>query len=322
MSYLEWTDHATRFSAHAFPEAVADLGEIRMNYAVAGEAGRPALLLIPGQTESWWGYEAAMKLLAGRFQVYAVDLRGQGRSTWTPGRYSLDLFGGDLVRFIDRVAGRPVIACGLSSGGVLAAWLAAFALPGQLRAAVLEDPPLFASEVNPAVGPSIRQAVGPRFRLYYKYLGAQWSVGDTAGLARALASELPDWMGAAAAAAAATGSQPAPPPRRDLVEYDPEWADAFYTGRVGATCDHENMLRQVKVPVLYTHHFRFTDPGTGNLLGAAADEQVRYARALIEGAGNSFTYRDFPASPHSLHGADPATYAATVTEWVDKLGLG
>jgi hypothetical protein len=34
-----------------------DLGEIRMNYAVAGD---PAMLLVPAQTESWWGYEAAM----------------------------------------------------------------------------------------------------------------------------------------------------------------------------------------------------------------------------------------------------------------------
>jgi pimeloyl-ACP methyl ester carboxylesterase len=42
-----------------------------------------------------------MRLLADRYQVYAVDLRGQGRSTWTPGRYSLDIFGGNLVRFID-----------------------------------------------------------------------------------------------------------------------------------------------------------------------------------------------------------------------------
>jgi hypothetical protein len=48
-----------------------------------------------------------MRLLADRHQAYAVDLRGQGRSTWTPGRYSLDLFGNDLVRFIDRVIGRP-----------------------------------------------------------------------------------------------------------------------------------------------------------------------------------------------------------------------
>jgi pimeloyl-ACP methyl ester carboxylesterase len=81
-----------------------------------------------------------------------VDLRGQGRSTWTPGRYCLDIFGGDLVRFIDRVIGRPVIVSGLSSGGIIAAWLSAFAAPGQVTAAVYEDAPLFASQANPAIG--------------------------------------------------------------------------------------------------------------------------------------------------------------------------
>lgn len=34
---------------------------------------KPALLLIPGQTESWWGYEAAINILAADFQVYAVE---------------------------------------------------------------------------------------------------------------------------------------------------------------------------------------------------------------------------------------------------------
>ena len=35
-----------------------------MNYATAGDATNAALLCIPGQTESWWGYEAAMLRLA------------------------------------------------------------------------------------------------------------------------------------------------------------------------------------------------------------------------------------------------------------------
>ena len=136
-----------------FAEQLVDLGEIQMNYATVGGAESPALLLIPGQTESWWGYEAAMSLLAQHFQVYAVDLRGQGRSTRTPGRYTLDNIGNDLVRFMDLVIGRPAVVSGLSSGGVLAAWLSAYSKPGQVVAAVYEDPPLFASEVRPARSP-------------------------------------------------------------------------------------------------------------------------------------------------------------------------
>jgi len=96
-SYLDAAEHADIFVPHSFDEHTVDLGEIRMNYVVAGAPENPALLLIPAQTESWWGYEPAITLLADRFQVYAVDLRGQGRSTWTPGRYTLDIFGNDLV---------------------------------------------------------------------------------------------------------------------------------------------------------------------------------------------------------------------------------
>jgi pimeloyl-ACP methyl ester carboxylesterase len=320
MTNLEAADHDELFVPHGLPEHIVDLGEIRMNYAVAGDPSNPAVLLIPAQTESWWGYEQAMRLLADRYQVWAVDLRGQGRSTWTPGRYSLDIFGADLVRFIDRVIGRPVVACGLSSGGTIAAWLSAYAAPGQIRAAVYEDAPLFASQADPAVGPSIRQSIGPMFRLWHKWLGSQWSIGDFAGMQQAIGGEVPGWMLAALQhmAPAGAGGPPTAPPQ-DLLEYDPEWGDAFASGRATVNCDHDTMLRQVKVPVLFTHHFHYVDPDTGNLVGSLTDQQVHRVRQLVEGAGNSFTYRAFPDIPHSMHGSDPTTYVDTVTAWLDGL---
>ena len=47
------------YIAHDFPEQLVDLGEVEMNYATVGDASRPALLLSPGQTDSWWGCEGA-----------------------------------------------------------------------------------------------------------------------------------------------------------------------------------------------------------------------------------------------------------------------
>src|SRR4029078_4666816 len=136
------------YVGHAFREQLVDLGEGHLNYATAGDPGSPALLLVPAPSESCGGYEATMPLLAEHFHVHAVDLRGQGRSTRTPGRYTLDNMGNDLVRFIALEIRRPLIVSGLSSGGVLAAWLSAYATPGTLRGALYEDPPLFSSEVN------------------------------------------------------------------------------------------------------------------------------------------------------------------------------
>lgn len=295
---------------HRFPEQLFDTGEVLLNYATAGEASSPALLLVPGQSESWWGYEAAMDLLKDRFQLFAVDLRGQGRSGRTPGRYTLDNMGNDLVRFIQGVIGRRTIVSGLSSGGVLSAWLSAYAPPGLVRAAHYEDPPLFASETNPAYGHSIRQAIGPVFAMWSKYLGDQWSVGNWAGMAANAASELPAWM---------AGIRPPAEPPQNLREYDPEWGRAFWTGTVGASCDHARMLAAVKVPVLFTHHFRRVDEATGFVMGALSDLQAGRVRAIVEAAGQPFDYRSFPQMGHAMHGQDPTLFADTLAGWAAAL---
>jgi pimeloyl-ACP methyl ester carboxylesterase len=314
------TDHRARYGphhpaetyvAHQIDEQLVDLGEVEMNYATVGDPSSPALLLIPGQTESWWGYEAVMPLLAEHFQAFAVDLRGQGRSTRTPGRYTLDNLGNDLVRFIDLVIGRPTVVSGLSSGGVLSAWLSAYAKPGQVVAALYEDPPLFASEVRPAVGPSIRQTIGPMFHLWSTFLGDQWSIGAWDAMREGASSFLPPPL----------ASFPvADEPPQNLKEYDPEWGRAFWTGTVGAACDHERMLRSVTAPaVLLTHHRRFTDEDTDVFLGALSDQQAERIRQLLEAAGVDVTYRSFPDVGHSMHGEQPELYVTTLLDWYDGL---
>jgi hypothetical protein len=100
-------------------------------------------------------------------------------------------------------------------------------------------------------------------------------------------------------APAATGASPP----QDLLAYDPEWGDAFVSGRATLNCDHETTLTQVKVPVLFTHHFHHVDPDTGNLLGALTDLQVRRVRQLIEATGNSFTCRTAWADDLALTGS-------------------
>jgi pimeloyl-ACP methyl ester carboxylesterase len=301
---------------HAYPEQTIDTGEATINYAVAGAPDKPALLLIPGQTESWWGYERAMDLLKDHFQAFAVDLRGQGRSSRTPGRYTADNFGNDLVRFIALAIGRPVIVSGLSSGGVITAWLSAYATPGTIRGAHYEDPPLFSSEVNTSCGQSIRQTIGPTFGLMSKYLGDQWSVGDWAGMLEASKTELPEWL-SRALVPLMFGNDGQIPQR--LKEYDPEWARAFWEGSVFAGCDHARMLASVKCPVLYTHHFRHVDETDGHLMGAASDLQAKRVCELVKLAGNSIDYRSFPQMPHSMHDAKPEQFAELLIEFEAKL---
>jgi pimeloyl-ACP methyl ester carboxylesterase len=321
MKYLEADDRAGVFVRHSFEEDIVDLGEVRLNYATAGDPEQPALLLVPGQSNSWWSYEKVMPILAGHFQVFAVDLRGQGRSTWTPGRYTLDNFGGDLVRFIDLVIRRPVIAAGHSSGGTVAAWLSAFAKPGQVRASMWEDTPIFSSETSPSCGQSIHQGIGPVFAARNKWLGDQWSIGDYAGMRRAFPAEVPVPVLTALAGFLPSGAgQPDEPPQ-NLREYDPEWGKAFVSGSATASCDHENMVSHVTGPVLFTHHFHQVDEATGTLTGALSDLQAQRAGQLVSAGGQTFTYRSFPQMPHSMHEHDPGLYADTLTSWATALDL-
>ncbi|RFA13192.1 alpha/beta hydrolase [Subtercola boreus] len=316
MTYLEADSHPDLFVPHSFEEHVVDLGEIRMNYAVAGDPESPALLLIPSQSESWWGYEQAMKPLAEHFRVFAVDLRGQGRSTWTPGRYTLDTFGADLVRFIDLVVERPTLVSGLSSGGTIAAWLCAFAKPGQILGGVWEDAPFFASEANPACGQSVHQGMGLTFELWNKYLGDQWSIGDWAGMQQALPRVMPrsTLQGLARMFPMPPGERPAGPPQ-NMKEYDPEWGRAFASGSATASCDHENMISNVKVPILITHHFRQVDEHTGRLTGAMTDFQAQRVQELVQKAGQPVSYLSFPDMGHAMHRSDPRLFAETIIEW-------
>ena len=118
---------------------------------------------------------------------------------------------------------------------------------------------------------------------------------------------LPTWMQA--------GFKPPAEPPQTLKEYDPEWGRAFYSGMVAASCDHERMLRSVKVPVLLTHHFRRVDPETGFLMGALSDPQAKSVLELLAEAGVSADYRSFEKMGHSMHGQDPALFTQTVLDW-------
>ena len=80
------------------------------------------------------------------------------------------------------------------------------------------------------------------------------------------------------------------------------------------------MLQSVKVPVLFTHHFRMIDDPTGALMGASSDVQAAYVRRLVTDVGQPFEYVSLPTASHSLHGSDPRLYVDTLVGWASSLG--
>jgi pimeloyl-ACP methyl ester carboxylesterase len=115
-------------------------------------------------------------------------------------------------------------------------------------------------------------------------------------------------------------AEPPQGPPQNLREYDPEWGRAFVSGSAAASCDHAAMLTRVRVPVLFTHHFRTVDEQTGRLVGASSDLQANRVREIVTATGNRIDYRSFPDMPHSMHEHDPKLFTETVVDWVATLG--
>ena len=113
-------------------------GPVRLAYRESGAASAAPVVLLPalGETADDWAEVAAA--LSRSWHVYAVDLRGHGRSDW-PGQYTLPLLRDDVTGFLDALGLGQVTLIGHSMGGAVA-YLLAMRHPGRVRRLVLEDP--------------------------------------------------------------------------------------------------------------------------------------------------------------------------------------
>ncbi|MEV6210287.1 alpha/beta fold hydrolase [Kitasatospora sp. NPDC051914] len=112
---------------------------IRLSYGVQGEPGGPPLVLLHALGESAADWDTVAPVLARHRRVYALDLRGHGRSSW-PGTYSLEEMRDDVLAFLDVLGLDRVDLVGHSMGGVVA-YLLAQQQPQRVRRMVLEDAP-------------------------------------------------------------------------------------------------------------------------------------------------------------------------------------
>jgi pimeloyl-ACP methyl ester carboxylesterase len=156
----------------------------------------------------------------------------------------------------------------------------------------------------------------PFFELYSTHLGDQWRVGDWEGMLEAAKDALPAQR-ASHFLAGYEKFKTEPP--RNMKEYDPEWARAFITGSVSASCDHARMLEKVKCPVLFTHHMSRINEETGKPEGAATLRQVDHVEAIIKKTGQPFTRIPVPDMGHNMHLQDPALFTTTLVDWAKTL---
>lgn len=318
--YFEW-DMVGVWRAGFVEKQVWINGSV-LNYAEGPDNG-PALLLIHGQVMDWKNYAKVLPELSKHYHVFAVDCYGHGSSARVPEKYTNAAMGADFARFIDEVIGEPAVVSGHSSGGLLAAWLAANA-PDRVPGVVLEDPPLFATLM-------------PRAEKTWNYIDLATSAHNF------LASGEEDFV-----AYNATHSKlmmlfkelQAPmtksvleqrtkhpgdpvnilymPPEmnelfRGLNHYDPRFGDTFYTGSWNDGFDHADALTRIQSPAVLVHtNWSYNEDGI--LMAAMDDKDAERARSLI--ADVQFYKAD---SGHAFHFEKPGEFVKILVELKERM---
>ena len=94
-----------------------DAGGLRTHVALAGPDDAPPVLLVHGWPQSWWAWRHVIPMLAERFRVIAVDLRGHGWSDAPPGGYDKEQLASDMLAVLDALAIERVTWIGHDWGG-------------------------------------------------------------------------------------------------------------------------------------------------------------------------------------------------------------
>ncbi len=110
---------------------------VDLHYTVDGPPDGPVLLLGSslGTAGALWQPQLAM--LAQRHRVVRYDHRGHGRSPVPAGPYTMDDLGGDVLALLDRLGVARARLGGISLGGMVAMWVAAYAPDRVERLALL-----------------------------------------------------------------------------------------------------------------------------------------------------------------------------------------
>jgi pimeloyl-ACP methyl ester carboxylesterase len=320
----------TQMHKHGYSEKIMDTGEVRISYLEGPNNGIP-LVLIPGQGLSKESYQRVLIPLAHEFQVFAVDVRGHGKSGWTTGNYTFPSISGDFKKLLEEVIPKPAIVSGNSSGGLIALWTAAN-VPQKVRGIILEDAPVFSAE-------------WPRLRddcwVYRIFKRNSETIGSPQG--RNLADffkgmevpiegkqkviQFPTWLTGAMAIMVRTHQKlwpgkpvdlPLLPAEtrmmiKSLSEYDPDFTRAFVDGRACAGFNHAEALMNTRCPILVLQANWFRHPEYG-LVGSMDDYDLEKLRSLAPHA----QYKRI-TSGHMIHFEKPTEYLEVVRSFADQI---
>ena len=97
---------------------------LRTFYRLEGNPGLPVLVLSHSIGTDLAMWDSQVPDLLPYFQVLRYDTRGHGASQVTPGDYSIEQLGRDVLGLVDTLGIDSFAFCGLSMGGAIGQWLA------------------------------------------------------------------------------------------------------------------------------------------------------------------------------------------------------
>ncbi len=267
-----------------FTEKTATVNGATISYGEGPNNG-PALLLVHGQGVEWKDYASVLPELSKQYHVVAVDCFGHGKSDHKPELYTCKTNGDAIIALAKQVFDGDYIVSGHSSGGVLAAYIAANDTE-HVTGCMLEDPPLF--RVSPE---QITEGAG----------AFAWFDGYTVAhefLQQSEVTDYPTWYAAHSylfslfgglqdKMAQQTKEFRTQHPDAHVVyewiprawtrgiyymdEWDPRFGDSFYNGSWLEGIDQEAMLRKIECSTVYLK--AMTDYGKDGVLYAANTDE-------------------------------------------------
>ena len=124
--------------AGAASETFVAVDGVRIHCRFDGTVGAPVLVLSNSLGTDLTMWDGQIAELARTFRVVRYDTRGHGTSTASPGPYSVERLGCDVVGVLDGLGIANAHFCGLSLGGITGIWLGIHA-PDRLRRLVLAN---------------------------------------------------------------------------------------------------------------------------------------------------------------------------------------
>jgi pimeloyl-ACP methyl ester carboxylesterase len=101
-----------------FTSAYAEVNGTTLHY-VSGGRGEP-LVLLPGWPVTWWEFRRIMPVLAQRYRVIAVDLRGMNLSAKPPSGYDKKTMARDIFELARRLGYSTINLAGHDIGSMVA----------------------------------------------------------------------------------------------------------------------------------------------------------------------------------------------------------